>query len=341
MSKIKLSSVFILVIVMFATSCGFEKEDEPVSDTVYDLLDTVCSISIYGMPKDEAEKIISDAFALCRDHENILSKTVKGSDVYKINEAGGNEVEVMGNTYELLQKSIHYGELSEGKFDVSVGNLTALWNFQAETPKVPGKEQIDEALKSINYKNIELREENGKYFVKLLDDQIQLDLGGIAKGYIADKVSKYIEEQGVEHALINLGGNVVALGGKVNGAPWKIGIEKPFTDRKDVVGYVQVKDATVVTSGVYERYFEENGVMYHHIVDPFTGYPVDSDVESVSIVTSKNHSVDADALSSICLLSGSEKAIELIEGLDGFEAAVILKNGEIITTKNMNLKELS
>lgn len=329
----------LLIIALVACTACKSDEDEPVSDTKYDLLDTVCSISIYGVPKDEANKILKGAFALCKDYENILSRTVEGSDIYKVNHSKGEFVEVTENTYEILKKSLDYADLSEGKFDVTIGALAILWDFQSDTPKVPPSEKIAAAMESVNYRNLEIKEEDGKYFARLLDDAAIVDLGGIAKGYIADKLTKYLEEQGVNRALINLGGNVVALGAKKDGKPWNIGIEKPFTERKDIVGYVEVKDATVVTSGIYERAFEQDGVLYHHILDVNTGYPVDTDVESVSIVMEKGHSVDADALSSICLLLGSEQAIQLIEKLDGVEADVILKNGDIVTTTNMNLKE--
>ena len=329
----------LLVALLFSFSACRSADEEVISDTQYDLLDTVCSISIYGMPEEDANKILKGAFALCRDYENILSRTVKGSDIYNVNHSNGEFVEITENTYELLQKSLYYAQLSEGKFDVTVGKLAELWDFQADKPKVPEQEKIENALVNIDYRNIELKEENGLYFARLLNTAVAIDLGGIAKGYIADKVTKYIEDQGASHALVNLGGNVVAIGTRSDGKPWNIGIEKPFTERKDIVGYVEVADATVVTSGIYERAFEQDGVLYHHILDVATGYPADTDVESVSIVTSKGHSVDADALSSICLLLGSEKGLALIEQMEGFEADIILKSGEIITTKNMNLKE--
>ncbi|MGP1570114.1 MAG: FAD:protein FMN transferase [Eubacteriales bacterium] len=328
----------LLAVTVFFSGCQ-SKEDEPVSDTQYDLLDTVCSISIYDIQKDEANKILKGAFELCKNCENMMSRTVEGSDTYNINNSKGEFVEISKDTYEVLKKSLYYAEISDGKFDVTVGKLAALWDFQASEPKVPAQEKISEAIKSINYKNLEIKKENNKYFARLSDDDAMIDLGGIAKGYIADKVTAYLTDSGVKKALINFGGNVVAIGQKQEKKLWKIGIEKPFSEGNEIVGYVEVKDATVVTSGIYERAFEQDGKLYHHILDVNTGYPVDTDVESVSIVTAKGRSVDADALSSICLIIGCRKAIELIESIDGFEAGVILKNGDIITTQSMNLKE--
>lgn len=339
MSKIKLLISFcILLIFSLSFTACYEESEEPVSKTEYQLLNTVCSISIYGMEEERANKILEGAFELCRKNENLLSKTVESSDIYRINKTGGSEVEVKKKTYDLLEKGVYYGELSDGKFDISLGELSALWHFQTEEPELPNPDEISEKLPHVNYKNLLLSESKGKYYAQLMDGEASIDLGGIAKGYIADEVAAYMEKKGVKSGLVNLGGNIVAIGHKPDGGLWKIGIEKPYSERKEVVGYVEVEDATIVTSGIYERGFEKEGEFYHHILDVKTGYPVKSDVESVSILAKKGSSADADALSSICLILGSEKAMKLIESIEGVEAGFILKDGKIVSTENMNLK---
>ncbi|MHC1723070.1 MAG: FAD:protein FMN transferase [Aminipila sp.] len=343
-SKILASMLLCTAIIISQTACT-AKEKEPVSDTQYNLLNTTCTITIYDMDQSAAQDLIDGAFSLCKDYENTLSKTVKGSDIYKINHNNGKPTKVSSSTADLVQKGIYYGKLSEGRFDITVGKLSSLWNFSSDNPKVPSKEKILEAIKTIDYTKLHLEQgsatttnqsQEKQASVWIENPNTELDLGGIAKGYIADRVSDYLVDKGVKSAIVNLGGNIVAIGTKTDGSAWNIGIEKPFSDRKEVVGSVQVKNKTVVTSGIYERKFEENGVLYHHILDVKTGYPAETDVEAVTIVADFGKSVDCDALSTTCLLLGVEKGTALIESIDGIEAAFIDKNGKITVTSGMN-----
>ncbi|MBN7773198.1 FAD:protein FMN transferase [Clostridium aminobutyricum] len=316
-------------LIITQTACG-EKQMEPVSDTGF-YLNTSCTISIYDKSTDEAKDLISKSFALCEEYEGILSKTIEGSDIYKINHAKGEPVEVQEETLEVIKKSIDYGALSEGKFDITVGKLSGLWNFTGENPRVPAAADIDTAKATIDYRQINIEDNK----VSLDNPETELDLGGIAKGYIADKVSEYLVGQGVESAIVNLGGNIVAIGEKTSGDAWNIGIEKPYSDRSDIVGSVKVKNKTVVTSGIYERYFEQDGINYHHILDVKTGYPAQTDVEAVSIVGDFGKSADCDALTTICLILGVEKGMALVESLDGIEASFVDTNGEVHYTSGM------
>lgn len=333
---------FCIISLMFTSSCVMsENEAEPISNTKYELLNTVCTISVYGMSKTEAESAISGAFELCEKYENMLSRTKEGSDICRLNESQGEEIEISEETYELLEKSKHYSEISSGAFDVSIGKLSILWDFQAQEPKVPQNSDIEDAVKHINYKNIILKKSADRCYAQKSDSEMKIDLGGIAKGYIVDRTVEYLEEKGVKSGIVNFGGNVSAIGERLDGKSWKIGIEKPFSDRKEVVGMVERKNATVVTSGIYERSFAENGKLYHHILDIKTGYPVESDVQSVSISMKKGKSADADALSSICLIKGSEEGLKLLKTVKGAEAAFLLKNGKIISTDGMDFKEMN
>ena len=317
-------------------------------------LDTVCSITIYGladqdgkladMTDEELEKecylIITDAFKLCSEYENMLSKTIETSDIARINNAEGKAVTVSDETIEVLKKGLEFGRLSGGAFDITIGKATDLWDFHdnAETGHeggvVPAEKDLRDAISHVNYENIKI-EGNG---VSLTDPETEINLGGIAKGYIADKAAEYLEERGVVSAIVDLGGNIVAIGGKTSQiaasgdtqeTDFKIGIKDPLSSSGGLLELIPCKNKTVVTSGTYERYFEKDGVKYHHILDVNTGYPVDTDVLSVTIIADRGKSADCDGLSTTCLALGMEKGMELVKSLEGFEAVFVDTNGRV------------
>ena len=317
-------------------------------------LDTVCSITIYGladedgrlaaMSGEEMEKecylIITDAFKLCSEYENMLSKTIETSDIARINNAEGKAVTVSDETIEVLKKGLEFGRLSGGAFDITIGKATDLWDFHdnAETGHeggvVPAEKDLRDAISHVNYENIKI-EGNG---VSLTDPETEINLGGIAKGYIADKAAEYLEERGVVSAIVDLGGNIVAIGGKTSQiaasgdtqeTDFKIGIKDPLSSSGGLLELIPCKNKTVVTSGTYERYFEKDGVKYHHILDVNTGYPVDTDVLSVTIIADRGKSADCDGLSTTCLALGMEKGMELVKSLEGFEAVFVDKDGNV------------
>ncbi len=287
------------------------------------VLDTTCTISVYGT---EDQKLAERGLQLCKDYEKILSKTVEGSDIYKINNAGGTPVQVRPETVQLLKKAIYYSKKTDGLFDVSIGGVSELWDFSGENPKVPAKKSIEEALSHVGYKNIKIE---GKT-VRLADPKTKIDLGAIAKGYIADRVADMLREEGVDRAIINLGGNVLTIGEKQSGLPWNIGVEKPFSGGSQIVGAVKSKDSSVVTSGIYERQFKQDGVLYHHVLNPKTGYPVKTDLDAVSILSKE--SVEGDAISTCCLLLGKERAEKFISEIAGVEAIFIDSGGKVSST---------
>ena len=317
-------------------------------------LDTVCSITIYGladedgkladMADEELEKecylIITDAFKLCSEYENMLSKTIETSDIARINNAGGKAVTVSDETVEVLKKGLEFGGLSGGAFDITIGKATDLWDFHDnletghEGGIVPSEEALKEAISHVNYENIKIEGNR----VSLIDPETEINLGGIAKGYIADKAAEYLEERGVVSAIVDLGGNIVAIGGKTSQitasgdtqeTDFKIGIKDPLSSSGSLLELIPCKNKTVVTSGTYERYFEKDGVKYHHILDVNTGYPVDTDVLSVTIISDRGNSADCDGLSTTCLALGMEKGMELVKSLEGFEALFVDTNGKV------------
>lgn len=327
------------VIIIPQTGCGGK---EPVSGSEF-CLDTSCEITIYdmeGMSEDKAAGIIDQAFAEIKEYENMLSRTVEGSDVYRINHADGKSTEVSAETLDVIRTGLLMAELSGGKFDITVGALTDLWKFTSDNPSVPEDQEIRKALETVGYENITMKGNE----VGLSDSETRIDLGGVAKGYIADKTGEYMEAQGVTKAIINLGGNITAIGEKEEDTPWTIGIERPYSDRSEIVGSIKVSDKTVVTSGIYERQFVEDGVRYHHVLDPQTGYPAETDLEAVTITAVKGNSGFCDSLSTACLILGKEKAHRLVLKLQDeypqmeIEAAFIDKNDNIAQTDGMNLE---
>ncbi len=333
--------IFIAAFVIITqTGCGDKGSDsEPVTKNDF-CLDTSCDISIYDITGSEGEEILDGAFKEIRKYEKILSKTVSGSDIDRINKASGKSVKVSDDAYEVIKMGLEIGKLSGGRFDITVGRLTDLWDFKSDDPKLPEQQDIDAALKTVGLDNVKLEAGNK---VTLTDPDAELDLGGIAKGYIADRITEYLEKQGVKKAIINLGGNICVIGSKAEDTPWTIGIERPYSDRTELIGSVQVSDATVVTSGIYERMFKKDGRIYHHVLDPKTGYPAETDLEAVTITARKGYSAYCDGLSTTCLMLGTDKARALVEKLQkekpdmGIEASFTDKNDKVTQTEGMDI----
>ncbi|MDD3415743.1 MAG: FAD:protein FMN transferase [Lachnospiraceae bacterium] len=318
-SIIKLIS---LVLFLSFLVSGCNRQIEPISKTAF-LLDTVVTITLY----DSADStILDDCISSCKYYENLFSKTITTSDVSLINQAAGRPVTVSDDTIYLIQKAISYSELSNGAFDITIGPVSDLWDFKSENPKIPQSSKIQSALSHVDYTTIKVTDKT----VQLKDPAAKIDLGGIAKGYIADQLKALLISKGVKNAMINLGGNVYALGSKENGTPYTIGIQKPFADLNTVLLSLPISNQSVVSSGPYERFFEKNGTLYHHIIDTTTGYPVKNDLYGVTILS--DDSVDGDALSTTCFALGKKEGIELINSLSGVEAVFIDCNYQITYT---------
>ncbi len=290
----------------------------------------------------EVNLLITEAFKLCDKYEKLLSKTIDSSDISKINNAGGKSVAVDPITIEVLNKGIEYGDLSDGAFDITIGKATDLWNFTevddtgAKTGSVPDEKVLTEAITHVDYKSVVIEGNT----VRLTDPQGEIDLGGIAKGFIADKVTEFLEKEGVTSAVVNLGGNIVVIGEKGSslseptGQLFAIDVKDPTSENGEMLGRLSCKDKTIVTSGTYERYFELDGKRYHHILDTKTGYPTDTDVLSVTIIAEKGMSVDCDGLSTSCLALGMEKGISLVKKMDGVRAIFVNTDGEVVLSND-------
>ena len=290
--------------------CGCNSGETENSETRF-LLDTVCTVTA-----DCGDDIINGAFSLCEDLERTLSKNVKDSDVYRLNNTEGF-VSVSPDTLKTVERALYYSELSGGKFDITIAPVSALWDFKNQV--VPDRNEIAEALKNVDYHSVEIKDGG----ISL--DGKQIDLGGIAKGYIADKATEYLKENGVKKALINFGGNICMIG------QYNIGIKKPFDD--SVMASIEIKDKCAVTSGIYERYIEKDGNTYHHILDPKTGYGVENELAAVTVIGEK--ALDCDALSTVCMLLGAEDGLEIINRTADTEAVFIDRVGGITLSSGL------
>lgn len=284
-------------------------------------LNTAVTITVYHT-QDTA--ILDECFRQIEQYENLFSRTREGSDVWRMNHAGGETVEVAEDTASLIRLAQEYAVASDGALDVTIAPASSLWDFTAEVPRVPDADALATAAALVNWKELFI---DGTT-VQLAHEDMAVDLGAVAKGYIADRLADFLREQGVRGALINLGGNVYALGSK-DGGDWKVGIRSP-ADETALAATVSVQDKSVVTSGTYERCFEKDGVLYHHILDPATGEPVRNGLASVTIVS--DSSADGDALSTACFVLGEEKGLELVRNTPGAQALFIREDGTQMRT---------
>lgn len=331
MYKIKKLLIIISLCFLIIAQTGCKTTEEASQE--FFCLDTICSITVYGA---DSEELVGTAVEMCSYYEGMLSKTKQGSDIYIINNSGGQPVEVHDETLDIIKKGISMGEASGGKFDITIGAVSALWDFKSENPAVPDEDTLREAVDTVDYRQIII--EGNK--IALKKEGAQLDLGGIAKGYIADRIAEMLIDAGVDHALINLGGNVVAVGEKKDGSPWTIGIERPYSDRSEIVGAVEIKNRTVTTSGVYERSFVHNERTYHHILDPHTGYPAETDYEAVTVEGPIGMSCESDALGTVFLMLGPDGAEELLKYYPDFKVAFIDSEDKMTVLNGMEIRTI-
>ena len=311
---------------------------EPVSATAIKL-NTAVTVTIYD---SQDRELLTECMNLCDKYEKIFSRTASDSELYQLNHRELTPVAGTEDTFqvsdplaELIRKGLYYSELSEGAFDIAIEPLTSLWDFTAEDPQVPEDRLIQEALTKCDYHNVSVSDNNE---VILKTEDTAIELGAIAKGYIADRLKDYLISQGVKSAIINLGGNVLCIGGKPDDSSFKIGIHKPFADRSETIAVMDIKDKSVVSSGVYERCFEQDGTLYHHLLNPRTGYPYDNGLIAVTIIS--DESVDGDALSTTCFALGLEDGMKLAESLDNVQAFFVTSDYEIHYTKDFQ-KEIT
>lgn len=317
--------ILIMLILIFITG---RNQNNSIVQEFYSL-GTLNQLKVYGK---NAEKAIEEAVKKVGEIDDKMSVFKNDSEISRINKyAGKTPQEVSKDTYCVIKKAVEYCSLSEGAFDITIRPLVGLWNISGENPRVPNSNEIQEKLRSVNYKDIILDETES--LVLLKNEKQEIDVGGIAKGYAADAVREVLLRNNIKSALINLGGNILTVGKKEDGTPWCVGIQDPTKDRGEFVGTINVINKSVVTSGNYERYFIQDGKRFHHIIDPRTGYPSNSEIISVTIIS--DNSIDGDGLSTGIYIMGLYKSIKLIEEIKGVDAVFITKNKEVYVTSGI------
>ncbi|NEU05447.1 FAD:protein FMN transferase [Clostridium senegalense] len=321
MNKLKkYSFTFVILSILFLAGCS-KTPSEPLSRTEL-IMGTVCTVQIFDS-KDST--ILDECFNKLTDLENLVSINKENTELDKVNAMSGKSaVSVSDDTYNIIKGGINYSSLSDGNFDITIGPIVKLWGIGTDSARVPSDAEINEKKSLINYKDVILDDSNKTIFLK--NPNMIIDLGGIAKGYAADVLTDILKKHNVNSAMINLGGNLYILGNKEDGNKWRIGIQDP-NESNSTVGNLLVNDKSIVTSGVYERFFEENGKKYHHILNPKTGYPYENDLLGVTIISDK--SVDGDALSTTTFALGCDEGLKFINSLENIDAIFITKDNEI------------
>lgn len=320
------------------TSTATEKEPISISSIK---LNTAIQITIYD---SQDKSLLDDCLALCDRYELIFSRTNENSELYKLNHrisdsvVSNQTIETQTTPYQvngttntwhiseylaaLLSEGLDITRESDGAFDIAIAPLTSLWDFTAEDPKAPDDADIQKVLPLCSSDGVTI----GGQDITLPSDDIQFDVGAIAKGYIADRLKDFLVKKGVNSAIINLGGNVLCIGSKPDGTPFKVGIQKPFADRNETEAVMDIAGKSVVSSGIYERCFKQGGKLYHHILNPQTGYPYDNGLISVTIIS--DQSVDGDALSTTCFALGLKDGLKFAEK-KGVQAVFITEDYEL------------
>ncbi len=328
----KIISVFMvnaLVISMLSmTGCGksvFGNSIESSTESEVHF-DTVMTITLYGKDKLQLEDCIVKSFEEVDALENIFSAQAKDSELYHINEAiaqGETTFQVSDEIEEVLSCAMDVNEKSDGALDVTIGNLINLWGIGTDHARVPQDEEIQSALEGTGCKYLSLDTDTNTLTVT--SDKVQLNLGAIAKGYAADRIENLILSINPEIVgILDFGGNIITIGNKADGSNWNVGITDPL-DSSNVYGGLSVSDLSIVTSGNYERYFEQNGVNYHHILDRNTGYPAENGVISATIIGKSSMECDAYSTAVFCL--GLDRGMKLVNATDGIECILIDDNG--------------
>ncbi len=297
--------------------CGCEKQPETKSKMLDGPLDTVSTITLYDW--SGGEEPIDEIFEMLGDIDSRMSSVSLTSEPAAISAGAGSPVAVSQDTFGLIRYAQTVSAETGGAFDITVRPVVFLWGVGTENARVPAQTEIDAVRQAVGYDRVSLDET--ALSVALADTGMQLDLGGIAKGYACDRAVEILRNAKVGHAIIDMGGNIYACGTKPDGSPWRVGVKSPLVGENGHFGIVSAADRAVVTSGVYERFFETDGKLYHHIMDPRTGRPVDNALLSVTIISES--STQADALSTACFVLGAERGLEYLETLPGVEGIFV------------------
>lgn len=328
-------SLFLLLLsLLTAGLSGCSRLAEPVSATGF-YFDTVISLTLYegeALSPKRANALLDECFALCEHYEALFDRNRKDSDIWNINHGSGRPVTVSRETAALLEEALGYCEMTDGRLDITIAPISSLWQFSGHEESganpIPSEESLNALLPLVDYRAVRVEGNT-----VTIPRGAAIDLGCIAKGYIADRLKEFLAQERVDSALINLGGNVLCLGQKPDHTPFRIGVRRPFGAETDTAATIQVADASLVSSGVYERYFEANHRRYHHLLDSATGLPVENGLLSVTIFSPS--SAQGDALSTACFFLGLEEGLACVESLPEVEALFITEDYQLHPTSGM------
>lgn len=318
----KLKSVFAVILVLTMLICvfvGCNAKYSVIEEEIY-ALDTVINMTVYS----ENQNAVNSAKAEIRRLEALFSVTNSTSDISRVNSASDTFVSVSDECFSLISTALDVSDKTNGNFDITIYPAVKLWGFTTVDKYVPTKEELDYVKSLIDYKQVRLDSTSKSVNIP---QGVSLDLGGIAKGYISDQASQILEEQGVTSAILNLGGNIKLVGSKPNGESYKIGIKSPFNDGN--FGIITAEDTNISTAGGYERYFEADGKHYHHILNPYTASPADTDVLSATVVGEKGEVCDA--LSTAIVVSGSKNASGIFVNYPDYNFIIFTENSVFVS----------
>ena len=331
MKKRLLTILLTVFLVVYFTGCSTkntEDSKDPVSKTEM-FMGTVIKVTLYDHQSDE---VMDKVFDKLKEIDDIVSINKKGTEIDEVNKnAGIKPVKMSDTSFDIISSGLKYSKLSNGDYDITVGPLVKLWSIGLPEAKVPTQDEIDNSKKLIDYDKVQINEDTKEVYLE--EKGMMLDLGSIAKGYAADEAVRVLKEAGVKRAIVDLGGNIFAMGSKSEDKGWTIGIQDPVELRGNALGSLEVKNKTVVTTGIYERFIEKDGVKYHHILNPETGYPYDTNISGISIIADK--SIDADALSTLIFTKGLEDGLKMVDDMKNVEAVFVTNDKQVYITSGL------
>lgn len=326
MKQLRLLIVLLIFPLLFgcAGSAFTAEEYNPCRMEVL-AMDTIMTLTVYDQPAGEGMEALRRAAARIEDLDAILSVTDEGSEIYRVNHSGGEAVVLSEETGDLLAEALALCESTGGALDVTIYPVVRAWGFTTGDYKVPEKAELEALLEGVDYTRVALEGER-----LTLPEGMELDLGAVAKGWTGDQLMELFAGVGITSAIVELGGNVQALGAKPDGTPWRVALQAP---EGGYAGALEIVDKAVITSGGYQRYFEQDGVTYFHIIDPATGYPADSGLVSATIVADRG--VQGDGLSTALFVMGREKAEEYWRGHQDFDFILLCEDGTAVITEGL------
>ncbi|GHU76615.1 thiamine biosynthesis lipoprotein ApbE [Clostridia bacterium] len=311
--------LIVFAVIVGCTACA--PTPKLITATAFDFMDTFSTVTL--LEKDAA--LSEHIFDICRELNSLADKHDSASEIARLNAAQGESVRISPDIETLLRIGKEAASMSGGLLDITIGGVSGLWDWNSPLNQIPDADELAEAVQHVGIDSLSV----GNGYASVANGAA-IDLGALAKGYALDLIRNYLDSTDLTSAMINLGGSVLAYGNRPDGKPWRVGIQRPFNTDGGLVGVLEVTNQCVVTAGVYERSFELDGILYHHILNPHTGMPIQTDVLGVTIVT--DNGAWADAYSTMCVLFGSKEALEFINSLENVECVLALSDGTILTS---------